>query len=70
MVTKITKTKSKNLFGETPKQERRRLLKQNILALRKEFKKKKPGRVKKVLRSAGTTKAQRALRKKLLKRFK
>lgn len=57
---KITKFKSENLFGETRQQERQRLQDARIKAIL-------AGKSNNVSYSAGTTRAQRANRTKILK---
>lgn len=59
MVKKIIKLRRRNLFGETPIEERKRLLKERIKAIQK-------GKTTNIRLDAGTTKFQKEERRKIL----
>ena len=58
-MVRVLKFKSKNLFGETRKQEEKRLLDQRVKAIQK-------GKTANVRMDAGTTQTQKEARRKIL----
>lgn len=64
-MTKVTKFKSRNLFGETRAEEKRRLIRQMSKAI---VSGKTPTQVNRMSSCAGTTKTQRVRRRKLTSR--